>query len=59
MNLFKRESTLKEQKLRCQEHDYCAITIPSNPTLKFTKFNFRNRLPFVMYADFESICKNI
>jgi hypothetical protein len=33
------------------------ISKPVNPKLEFTKYNFRNRLPFVIYADFEAISK--
>jgi hypothetical protein len=55
MNCFERKSTFKEHQLRCQEHDFCKITIPFNTILKFTKYNIRNRIPFVIYGDFEAI----
>jgi hypothetical protein len=31
------------------------ISSPENTTLEYTKHNYRNRMPFVIYADFESI----
>ena len=55
MNGFKREKTLVRHQLKCEEHDYCKITFPENNILTYTKHNFRNFIPFVIYADFESI----
>jgi hypothetical protein len=50
---------LLKHKLKCEKHEYCKIIIPENPKLEFTKYNFRNKLPFVIYADFETISKTI
>ena len=57
MNAFEREETLKKHKEKCEVHDYCNVTMPafSNAVLKFKNYNFKNRVPFVIYADFESI----
>ena len=43
----------------CQKIDKCKITPPSvkNNTLEFTNCGFKNRVPFVIYADFECILK--
>ena len=39
----------------------CKITLPSvkNNTLEFTNFGFKNRVPFVIYADFECVLKPV
>jgi hypothetical protein len=54
LNSFSSKTALFNHKFKCEEHEYCKITIPVNPKLEFTKYNFRNRLPFVIYADFET-----
>ncbi|WP_375664441.1 hypothetical protein, partial [Bartonella sp. CL50QHWL] len=59
MNYFYRKSTLDNHKKKCGEHDYCKITLPPPNSkwsqIKFEKHSFKNRVPFVIYADFESI----
>ena len=37
----------------CEKINRCKITLPNkeNNTLEFTNFNFKNRMPFVIYAD--------
>jgi hypothetical protein len=46
---------IRKYKLKCEKHDYCNIRIPENTTLEYTKHNNRNRMPFVINVDFESI----
>ena len=45
----------------CEKMNKCKITLPSvkNNTLEFTNFGFKNRVPFVIYADFECVLKPV
>jgi hypothetical protein len=56
---FSSKEVLANHKLKCEQHDYCKLKIPKNAKLEFTKYNFRNIIPFVIYADFESISQTI
>ena len=53
---FRRKETLEKHKEICLDHDYCKVIMPKkdNNILKFKKHYFKNRLPFVIYSDFES-----
>jgi hypothetical protein len=57
LNSFSSKEFLSKHKLKCEKHDYCNISIPENAIimLEYTKHNYRNRIPFVIYADFELI----
>ena len=45
----------------CEKMNKCKITLPSvkNNILGFTNFVFKNRVPFVIYADFECVLKPV
>ena len=47
--------------INCEKINQCKITLPNkkNNTLEFKNFGFKNRVPFVIYADFESILKPV
>ena len=53
---FRRKETLEKHKEICLDHDYCKVIMPKkdNNILKFKNHHFKNRLPFVIYSDFES-----
>ena len=54
---FRRQETLEKHKIICLNHDHCKIKMPEkkdNNILKFKNHHFKNRLPFVIYSDFES-----
>ena len=53
---FRRKETLEKHKEICLDHDYCKVIMPKkdNNILKFKNHYFKNRLPFVIYSDFES-----
>ena len=53
---FRRKETLEKHKEICLDHDYCKVVMPKkdNNILKFKNHHFKNRLPFVIYSDFES-----
>ena len=59
LSSFVKEETLVKHKSKCEQHDYCKVRFPKNNTLSYTKHNFRNRMPFTIYADFESISESI
>ena len=52
---FRRLETLEKHKEICQDHNYCKVNMPKEDNiLKFKNYHFKNRLPFVIYSDFES-----
>ncbi|MCG8431126.1 MAG: hypothetical protein MJA29_08125, partial [Candidatus Omnitrophica bacterium] len=60
MNAFSSDSALENHIKKCKDQDYCEIKLPTlnKSNLKFKNHHFKNRVPFVVYADFESInCK--
>ena len=63
MNAFNYEKTLISHKEKCCQHDYCQIKMPIKDSLqsrlKFKNHDFKNRVPFVFYADFEAISTKI
>jgi hypothetical protein len=59
LNSFSSKEVLTNHKLKCEQHEYCKLVFPKNAKLEFTKHNYRNRIPFVIYADFESISETI
>ena len=54
---FSSEWRLQEHEEYCKEHDPVRISLPRHDknTLKFGDYNNSMRVPFVIYADFESI----
>ena len=53
---FRRKETLMEHKKICYDNEHCKIIMP-NPgknILEFNNHHFKNRLPFVIYCDFEA-----
>ena len=58
MNGFKTKDSLNKHKEYCYNNECVKINMPpSNTFLKFDKFRFSERAPFVVYADFESFIK--
>ena len=58
INGFKSEKSLNEHKEYCYNNECVNIMMPPpNTFLKFEKFRFSERAPFVIYADFESFIK--
>ena len=53
---FRREETLIKHKEICYDNEYCKTIMPEpgKNILKFTNYHFKNKLPFVIYSDFES-----
>ena len=58
INGFKSEDSLNKHKEYCYNNECVNIMMPPpNTFLKFEKFRFSERAPFVIYADFESFIK--
>ena len=53
---FQRVNTLEKHKETCLNHSHCKVKMPKKDKniLKFINHHFKNRLPFVIYSDFES-----
>ncbi|XP_065658700.1 uncharacterized protein LOC136083224 [Hydra vulgaris] len=57
---FNLEESLSNHKSYCETHDSVRIELPPpNSTMQFTNHNKSMRVPFVVYADFESFIKQI
>ncbi|XP_065664740.1 uncharacterized protein LOC136086372 [Hydra vulgaris] len=55
---FNSEERLSNHKSYCETHDSVRIELPQpNSTMQFTNHNKSIRVPFVVYADFESFIK--
>lgn len=62
LNHFKTEQTLMKHNIDCKSINKCAINVPKDEDkfLKFKNFHFQEKVPYVLYADLESILeKNI
>ena len=53
---FQREDTLEKHQTICYNNEYCKTIMPEpgKNILKFNNHHFKNRLPFVIYCDFEA-----
>ena len=66
---FHNQDKLKRHEKHCRKINKCVVTLPSpNPKLevdnsynimKFKNYNNKQEVPFVIYADFESVLKKI
>ncbi|XP_065672131.1 uncharacterized protein LOC136089957 [Hydra vulgaris] len=57
---FNSEESLSSHKSYCETHDLVRIELPPiNSTMQFTSHNKSMRVPFVVYADFESFIKQV
>ena len=60
MRGYNSEEALSKHWPYCKEHSYVRIELPKEGTfMKFTKIERSMRVPFVVYADFESFIKPI
>jgi len=58
LNGFTRKDALYNRKTYCNEQDAVKVTVPEPDTmLSFKNYNRSTRVPFVVYADFESFIK--
>ena len=60
MNTFNKEETLKKHSEFCTPNGYVqAVKYPEENELKFQNFKNKMILPFIIYADFECVLKDI
>lgn len=59
LNYFKRQETLNRHQFHCKQLNKTKITLPKDDKkfLKFSNFQNKEKVPFVLYADLESILK--
>ena len=55
------EKALKKQEHVCKDHDYCYIEMPDkdNNILKYNPGEKIQRVPFIIYANLESLLENV
>ena len=55
------ESKLKKQKKVCKNYDYCYVEMPKkdNKILKYNQGEKSMKVPFIIFADLESLLENI
>ena len=58
---FRTENKLKKHKNVCENHDYCHVEIPKedNKILKYNPGEKSMKVPFVIYADLESLLEKM
>ena len=58
---FRTENKLKKQKKVCENHDYCYVEMPKedNKILKYNHGEKSMKVPFIIYADLESLLEKI
>ncbi|CAH1107447.1 unnamed protein product [Psylliodes chrysocephalus] len=57
LNYFNSEMKLNNHIDYCEKLDDCRIDFPKYPYIKFKNFVYQERVPFIIYADFESLLK--
>jgi len=54
LSSYRLDSALKTHQKFCLNHKECIATFPHEDYLEFNNFHFKNRVPFVLYGDFEA-----
>ena len=59
LHSFRTENKLKSHEKVCQNKDFCRIVMPSEKDniLEFNKYMKSDKMPYINYADFESLIK--
>ena len=54
---YRTKNKLKKHKKVCENHDYCYVEMPKedNKTLKYNQGEKSMKIPFIIYADLESL----
>ncbi|KAJ8916479.1 hypothetical protein NQ315_014699 [Exocentrus adspersus] len=55
LNYFSSDEVLQEHVIRCRQHNDCKISFSSEKFIYFKNFVNKEPLPFIIYADFESL----
>ena len=58
---YRTENKLKKHKKVCENHDYCYVEMPEedNKILKYNQGEKSMKVPFIIYADLESLLEKI
>ncbi|VEN41876.1 unnamed protein product [Callosobruchus maculatus] len=55
LNYFQSKERLEEHTEYCEQRNKCKISFPKDPLLQFKDFRYKEKTPFVIYADFETL----
>ncbi|EFA11742.1 hypothetical protein TcasGA2_TC005292 [Tribolium castaneum] len=55
LNYFTTEDILTKHKIHCQKLNQYSVSLPRDTSLKFKNHLYKKKVPFVIYADLESI----
>lgn len=60
LNYFTDQQKLEKHTIKCDEHNECTIEMPTeaNNMIRFEKFKHQLKVPFIIYADIETLLKN-
>ena len=61
LHSFRTENKLKSHEKVCKNKDFCGIVMPTekNQILKFNQYMKSDKMPYIIYADPESLIKEI
>ncbi|XP_044764456.1 uncharacterized protein LOC123321018 [Coccinella septempunctata] len=57
LNYFLTENNLNEHKKYCMKHDPSLIKFPIDSHIEFKNYVYKQKVPYIIYADFESYLK--
>ena len=57
LHYFRTQEKLDAHEIDCAQTNKCKIVLPKNMFLKFSKYNAKERVPIVIYADTECLIK--
>ena len=55
LNYFLSQIKLNDHTIDCESLNKCKISFPNYNSVKFKNFTYKEKVPFVIYADFESM----
>ncbi|KAJ8911385.1 hypothetical protein NQ315_013520 [Exocentrus adspersus] len=55
LNYFRSKTALDSHTVNCSKINKCKITFPKENSLSFTNYRYKERVPYILYCDFESM----
>ncbi|KAJ8915414.1 hypothetical protein NQ315_008303 [Exocentrus adspersus] len=55
LNYFHSKTALDSHTVDCSKINKCKITFPKENSLSFTNYRYKERVPYILYCDFESM----
>lgn len=55
LNYFSSQDKLNTHSIFCEKRNNCKISFPKDMTVKFQDFVYKQKVPFIVYADFETM----